>query len=374
MKGHSSILAVEILMLLTFCVPSGISVQLSSIKKIYRHHQPFSYTRDWLGKIGNSNFTYQSLHNMLSKHQHLMTKVGSSIRNIQDEEQQNQKQHGSAVSQSQVHLSKKVLGIYQRELKAVENSLEMVLRDLNQILSSDYHSIENIKRACKMRQEDMRAMAILVEEDYNVILELEKETLSSHPNTSLQTHFSILNQFLSEISHAADTLEKELAENTFNDYKNLKGADFETVVKLSEDSLHQHGLKMIQSHPQDGSNKNGHARKKTRRGGISVLVDSASNQYILSRPRDLTIPIEDHHFIHDFINIFLMSMFCGALCSFFKVPSLFGYVFTGMVLGPTGFNLIGCIVQVESLGEVGVVFIVFMVGLEFSPQKLQKVR
>ena len=307
---------------------------------------------------------------MLTKHQQLISKVSSSIRGIEKEEKEHkQLQHGSAVSaQTQAQLTKKVLGIYQRELNAVEKSLEMVLRDLYQTLSSDYHSLENIKRACKMRQTDMGAMAILVEQDYNVILELEKEALVSHPNTSLQTHFSILNQFLSEISHAADALEKKLVENVFNDYKNLKGADFETVVKLREGSLHQH--KRIQALHGD---VNGDETQGNKVGGVSMLIDSANNQYILCRPRDMTVPTQDHHFIHDFINILLLSVIFGGVCSLFRIPSFFGYVFTGMVLGPTGLNLIGCLVQVESLGEVGVIFIVFMVGLEFSPQKLQKV-
>ena len=360
--------------LLTLNVPMSETVQLSSSVqgRPAPFRQPFSYSRDWLGKIGSSNFTYQILHNMLSKHQHLVSKVSTSIGGIQDDERQKQQQQGSVVtSQSRVQLNKRVLGIYQRELKAVENSLEMVLRDLNQTLSSDYHSIENIKRACRLRQEDMRSMAILVEENYNIILQLEKEMMSGHPNTS-KTHFSILNQFLSEISHAADALEKELEDNDFSDYKKLKGVKFETVVKLSEPSMHHHSL-VIQPYAKDGPQGKDHSKKPRKRSEMSMLIDSASNHYILCRPRDMTVPTEDNRFIHDFVYILLMSMLCGTICSFFRVPSLFGYVFTGMVLGPTGSNTISCIVQVESLGEVGVVFIVFMVGLEFSPQKLQKV-
>lgn len=350
---------------------SGTAVRLhNSAHKTIHQHNPYSYSyKVWLSKIGSSNFTYRSLNTMLTKQKKMLASVGSHIRQQQQDQDPKAPPH--------VLLGTKILSIYQRELKAVGNSLVTVLRDMNQTLNSDYHSIENIKRSCKIRQEDMRATSILVEEDYNLILELEKETLSHHPNTSLQTHFSILNQFLSEISHAADMLEKELVEDVFSDYKKLEGAGFETVVKLSEGALFEHGLKRLQSHPSDPSGKDG-LRKGTRTGrglggGLSMLIDSASNQYILSRPRDLTLSIEDHYFIHDIIKLLLLSFVCGSLCSFFKVPSLFGYVFTGMVLGPTGLNLIGCVVQVESLGEIGVIFIVFMVGLEFSPQKLQKV-
>jgi Kef-type K+ transport system membrane component KefB len=104
-----------------------------------------------------------------------------------------------------------------------------------------------------------------------------------------------------------------------------------------------------------------------------VLVDSASNQYILSHPHDITVAIEDHRFIHDIINLLLLSFLLGIVCSLFKIPSLSGYIFAGMVLGPSGYNTIISVVQVETIGEFGVFFIVFAVGLEFSPDKLHKV-
>lgn len=297
---------------------------------------------------------------MLSRKKNLLNNIGNHIQSIQ---------HQSVIS-PEVHFKMKVLNIYQRELKAAENSLVTVLRDLNQTLSSDYRSIENIKQSCKMRQEDMKSAAILVEEDYNVILDLEKEMLSHHPNTSLQTHFKLVNKFLSEIAQAADKLENRLAEDIFSDFKNMEGAGIETVVKLSEGSLHEHNLKRLQDQSKKGST---HKASLHQEGGISMLIDSASNQYILSRPRDVTLSIEDHHLIHDIVNLLLLSFFFGAVCSIVKIPSLFGFIFAGMVLGPTGFNWIGSVVQVETLGEVGVIFIIFMVGLEFSPQKLNKV-
>ena len=352
-----------LLVTINFSAVSALHYQNLDHKYYSNHHYSYSY-KDWQSSIGSSNFTYKSLYTMLIKQKKLMKTVGEHIL----------KQHLPQPDYKpppHVQLSTEILSIYQRELKAVEKSLVTILQDLNQTLSSDYHSIENIKQSCKQRQEDMRITSIQVEEDYNLILELEKSMLTLHSNTSLQSHFNILNQFLSDISHAADVLEKELVEDVFGDYKKLKDVGFETVVKLGENSLHEHGLKPVQNQPSDN---NGHWKtSRMGRGGISMLIDSASNQYILSRPRDMTVPIEDHHFIHDIIYLLLFSLLCGTLCYFFSVPSLFGYIFTGMVLGPTGFNLIGCVVQVESLGEVGVIFIVFMVGMEFSPQKLQKV-
>ncbi len=379
-----SVHAIMVVVLLQSCFPANSAppshrLRLHPQANAHRGNlAPLFPPKDWLQRIGSSNFTYGSLKVMLNKKKTLLETIEKHIRSIQEQ---------SSIS-SEVHLRMNILGIYKRELKAVESSLVMVLKDLSQTLSSDYRSIENIKRSCRVRQEDMKTAAVLVEEDFNIILDLEKAVASLHPNISLQSHFNLVNEFLSEISHAADTLENDLVEDIFSNYKQMEGVGLETVVKLSEDTLLEHNLKRVRDQPVEdkmaaGEKVGGESsrsrqppRRKRRRGGggISMLIDSSSNQYILSHPRDVTIPIEDHHFIHDIIHIVLLSFILGSVCSVFKVPSLFGYIFAGMVLGPTGWNLVGSVVQVETLGEVGVVFIIFMVGLEFSVQKLQKVR
>lgn len=312
-------------------------------------------------KITNSNFTYQNLVVMLEKKEKIMHKIREELKKIRE----------STSISTEVHLKMKVLSIYQSELQAAGSSLTTVLKDLNQTLGGNYSSINNIKLNCQVRQEDTRNAAILAEEDYNVILELEKEMKSLHPNTSLQTHFNFINEFLSGVAHAADTLESELMVDIFKDSQRMEGAGIETVVKLSGDSLQEHNFKLLQDNPQ-GKHKD-YASLRAQKGGMSMLIDSLSNQYILSRPRDVTLSVEDHHFIHDIINLVLLSFLFGAGCSLVRVPSLFGYIFAGIVLGPAGFNWISSVVQVETLGEIGVIFIVFMVGLEFSPSRLRKV-
>lgn len=337
-----------------------------AVKRLPENSPRQQFQPQWYDRIGSSNFTYRSLAAILTRKKSLTETISEHIRDIKQK---------SSISPA-VHLKMNLLLIYQRELKAAENSLMTVLKDLNQTLSSDYSSIEKIKKSCQIRQEDMRMAAALVEEDYNVILSLEKEMAALHPDiSSLNTHFKVVNEYLSEISQAADKLESNLAEDVFSNYRNMKGAALETVVKLSDDSLNEHNLKRLQGAAQSGGPTEEAASwwRRRRSSGISLLIDSASNQYILSRPHDVTFPVEDHHFIHDIIGVLLLSFVFGVLCSVFTVPPLFGYIFAGICLGPTGWNLVGSVVQVESLGEVGVIFIVFTVGLDFSFQRLQKV-
>ena len=340
---------------------------------------PPSIKTQQLQKLGDSNFTCKNVLFMLHKKSNLLSTVSRRIADIQKR----------ATISPDLKLQIEVLAIFQRELRATEKSLIAVLQDLNETLSSGYQSLEKIKKSCQLRLDDMRDAAVLVEEDYSSILELEKEMKSLHPNISLQTHYHVLDELFSEIIHAADDLESNLQEDIFGDSKKLRGASVETVIKLHEDELYEHGILHMQKKMQEGKRsleegeaelggERGHfhqnEQEKSQRGrGISVLVDSASNQYILSHPRDITVAIEDHRFIHDIINLLLLSFLLGIVCSIFKVPSLFGYIFAGMVLGPSGYNTIISVVQVETIGEFGVFFIVFAVGLEFSPEKLHKV-
>ena len=90
-----------------------------------------------MSKIGGSNFTYRSLAAMLNRKRSLTKSISQHVQSIQSQ---------SSISPA-VHLKMNLLLIYQRELRAAENSLVTVLRDLNQTLGSDYTSIDNIKKS-----------------------------------------------------------------------------------------------------------------------------------------------------------------------------------------------------------------------------------
>lgn len=47
-------------------------------------------------------------------------------------------------------------------------------------------------------------------------------------------------------------------------------------------------------------------------------------------------------------------------------PTLIGYIFVGLLIGPTGIGLLEASPELELLAEIGIVFLMFYVGLEFS--------
>lgn len=62
------------------------------------------------------------------------------------------------------------------------------------------------------------------------------------------------------------------------------------------------------------------------------------------------------------------------ICSRIGVPSIVGYILAGIVTGPAGLGLIAESAALSSIGEIGVVLLLFALGLEFSFEKLATLR
>lgn len=54
----------------------------------------------------------------------------------------------------------------------------------------------------------------------------------------------------------------------------------------------------------------------------------------------------------------------------FKLPGILGFILTGIIAGPHGLGWIDEVEQVEALAEIGVILLLFVIGMEFSLKKL----
>ncbi len=73
--------------------------------------------------------------------------------------------------------------------------------------------------------------------------------------------------------------------------------------------------------------------------------------------------------------IYLMAAVMGVvLFRFLKLPPMLGYLVVGVLIGPNALALAQNSESVKHLGEFGVVFLMFVIGLEFSLQKLRAMR
>lgn len=56
------------------------------------------------------------------------------------------------------------------------------------------------------------------------------------------------------------------------------------------------------------------------------------------------------------------------------IPSVIGFLFTGLLIGPSGFALVSNSHEIEVLAEIGIVLLLFTIGLELSVAKMLKLR
>lgn len=73
--------------------------------------------------------------------------------------------------------------------------------------------------------------------------------------------------------------------------------------------------------------------------------------------------------------LFLVAAVAGVvLCRLAKLPPMLGYLAVGVVIGPNAMALARDSAVVSYLGEFGVVFLMFVIGLEFNLPKLKSMR
>ncbi|NNH37553.1 monovalent cation:proton antiporter-2 (CPA2) family protein [Acinetobacter terrae] len=75
------------------------------------------------------------------------------------------------------------------------------------------------------------------------------------------------------------------------------------------------------------------------------------------------------------ITIFLgASLLLVPLAKRFGIATVLGYLFTGILLGPSALNLASDPESIQELAEFGVILLMFIIGLELRPQRLWEMR
>lgn len=84
--------------------------------------------------------------------------------------------------------------------------------------------------------------------------------------------------------------------------------------------------------------------------------------------------MHDLSFLKDLILISAVSIFITIIFQRFKIPSVIGMISTGILVGQSGFGLITDSNLILTLSELGVVILLFTIGLEFSIEELRKLK
>lgn len=79
-------------------------------------------------------------------------------------------------------------------------------------------------------------------------------------------------------------------------------------------------------------------------------------------------------FFKEIVVILALSAIVVLLCQKLKVPSIIGFLITGTLAGPHGLGLVHAAHEVEMIAEIGVIFLLFTIGMEFSIAHLMQIK
>ncbi|XP_021747022.1 K(+) efflux antiporter 4-like isoform X1 [Chenopodium quinoa] len=173
-------------------------------------------------------------------------------------------------------------------------------------------------------------------------------------------------------------LEKEFPENdqnevadsgSFNNSVAEQQAVLETVARVKSKKNETKEEKSFFSHQVFNlDNENGPEETPT-------LIDRKDNVFIISNPKSKYPMLQlDLRLISELV-VAIVSATCGGIafaCA--GQPVITGYLLAGSIIGPGGFSFVTEMVQVETVAQFGVIFLLFALGLEFSASKLRVVR
>ncbi|KAG6538856.1 hypothetical protein ZIOFF_004008 [Zingiber officinale] len=174
-------------------------------------------------------------------------------------------------------------------------------------------------------------------------------------------------------------LEKEFPENEqnggeidpggFNNSVAENQAVLETVARVTTKKNETKEEKSFQFH--DVFNLDNENRVED----IPTLIDRKDNVFIISNPKSKYPVLQlDLRLISDLV-VVIVSATCGGIafaCA--GQPVITGYLLAGSIIGPGGFRFISEMVQVETVAQFGVIFLLFALGLDFSISKIRVVR
>ncbi|TYH66283.1 hypothetical protein ES332_D06G111900v1 [Gossypium tomentosum] len=159
-------------------------------------------------------------------------------------------------------------------------------------------------------------------------------------------------------------LEKEFTENEQNEVNDDAGSFNNSVVEKKA---------VLETVARVKTKKNDTKEEKAE--DTPMLIDRKDNVFIISNFKSKYPVLQlDLRLISDLV-VVIVSATCGGIafaCA--GQPVITGYLLAGSLIGPGGFNFVSEMVQVETVAQFGVIFLLFALGLEFSIAKLRVVR
>lgn len=84
--------------------------------------------------------------------------------------------------------------------------------------------------------------------------------------------------------------------------------------------------------------------------------------------------MQDQGFLQYAVVLLLAAVIAVPLAKRWRLGAVLGYLGAGALIGPSGLRLIGNTEQIGQISELGVVLMLFVIGMEVSPQRLWVMR
>ncbi|MFS4417574.1 monovalent cation:proton antiporter-2 (CPA2) family protein [Maribacter sp. 2307ULW6-5] len=86
------------------------------------------------------------------------------------------------------------------------------------------------------------------------------------------------------------------------------------------------------------------------------------------------IPIIQIPLLQDILVLLVFSVVIVFMLQRLKLPSVIGFLVAGVIIGPYGLSLVTAVEQVEILSEIGVILLLFVIGMELSIKQLASIK
>ncbi|KAI4350728.1 hypothetical protein L6164_005154 [Bauhinia variegata] len=209
--------------------------------------------------------------------------------------------------------------------------------------------------------------------------ESEREVLVEQTNATVGGNASLARSNEDSFANMIDrALEREFPDNeqnedtdagSFNNSVAEQQAVLETVARVKPKKNESKEEKSFQFH--DVFN----LENENRAEDMPTLIDRKDNVFIISNPKSKYPVLQlDLRLISDLV-VVIVSATCGGIAfACVGQPVMTGYLLAGSLIGPGGLSFVSEMVQVETVAQFGVIFLLFALGLEFSTTKLKVVR
>ena len=78
--------------------------------------------------------------------------------------------------------------------------------------------------------------------------------------------------------------------------------------------------------------------------------------------------------LQEFLIIFAVSTAVAVVFRLMKLPNIAGFIISGVIVGPSGFGLISDTASIQQISELGLIFLLFSIGVEFSLKSLMQMK